>query len=165
MQNGNSNVAITAGSNVTVGVSGNSAVLTVTGTGANIAGTANVTGNLSAGNVSATRVSGKVIQVVRDAGTVVDGGTLTIDFTTDSVVHCTWGNGMTLNYQNYLAGSVVKVIAQKNTGTGTDSLNLGGITASHTSTGTTTTNYAADLTAFIELTCTGSTLSSVYAKL
>jgi hypothetical protein len=49
--NGNSNVVITANSNVTVGVAGNAAVLTVTGTGANISGTANVTGNLYVGNI------------------------------------------------------------------------------------------------------------------
>ena len=50
--NGNSNVLVAANSNVTVSVAGNANILTVTGTGANIAGTANVTGNLDAGNVS-----------------------------------------------------------------------------------------------------------------
>lgn len=44
--NGNSNVVVTANANVTVGVAGNAAILTVTGTGANIAGTANITGNV-----------------------------------------------------------------------------------------------------------------------
>lgn len=46
--NGNSNVVIAANANVTVGVAGNAAILTVTGTGANIAGTADITGNLVA---------------------------------------------------------------------------------------------------------------------
>lgn len=53
IQNGNSNVAVAANSNVTVSVAGNANIVTVTGTGANISGTANVTGNLSAGNVNA----------------------------------------------------------------------------------------------------------------
>ena len=49
--NGNSNVAIAANSNVIVSAAGNAAVLTVTGTGANIAGTANITGNANVGNL------------------------------------------------------------------------------------------------------------------
>ena len=52
MQNGNSNVTITANGNVSTSVAGNTNILVVTGTGANIAGTANVTGNLDAGNIS-----------------------------------------------------------------------------------------------------------------
>ena len=50
--NGNSNISIaTAGGNVTTSVNGNANILVVTGTGANITGTANVTGNLTAGNI------------------------------------------------------------------------------------------------------------------
>ena len=45
ISNGTSNVNIaTSGGNVTVGVAGNAAIMTVTGTGSNIAGTLNVTG-------------------------------------------------------------------------------------------------------------------------
>jgi len=52
--NGTSNVDIvTSGGNVTVGVAGNAAIITVTGTGVNIAGYANLgTGNVIAGNAS-----------------------------------------------------------------------------------------------------------------
>jgi hypothetical protein len=64
--NGNSNVTVAANGNVTVSVAGNSAIAVFTGTGANINGYANVTGNLAAGNVSATDVSGTTL-----------GGTLT----------------------------------------------------------------------------------------
>jgi hypothetical protein len=49
--NGNSNVTVTANANVTVGVAGNAAILTVTGTGANIAGGASITGNANVGNL------------------------------------------------------------------------------------------------------------------
>lgn len=59
--NGNSNVVITANANVTIGVAGNAAVLTVTGTGANITGTANVSGNVTAGNAN---VTGQLISTV-----------------------------------------------------------------------------------------------------
>jgi hypothetical protein len=58
IENGNSEVRVDANSNVRVSVAGNANVVTVTGTGANIAGTANVSGNLSAGNVSATLLTG-----------------------------------------------------------------------------------------------------------
>jgi hypothetical protein len=53
--NGTSNVVAAASGNVTVGVAGNANILTVTGTGANVAGTLNVTGNANAGNIGATQ--------------------------------------------------------------------------------------------------------------
>jgi hypothetical protein len=64
--NGNSNVSVAANGNVTISVAGNSAVAVFTGTGANINGYANVTANLSAGNITATDISGTTL-----------GGTLT----------------------------------------------------------------------------------------
>ena len=51
LDNGTSNVVVTSSGNITVGSAGNAAILTVTGTGANISGTANVTGNLYVGNI------------------------------------------------------------------------------------------------------------------
>ena len=51
ISNGNSNVAVLANGNVTISVAGNIGVATVTGTGANINGYANVTGNVIAGGV------------------------------------------------------------------------------------------------------------------
>ena len=49
--NGNSNVSVAANANVTVSVAGNSNIITVTGTGANISGTANISGNANVGNL------------------------------------------------------------------------------------------------------------------
>jgi cytoskeletal protein CcmA (bactofilin family) len=55
--NGTSNMAIpTANGNVTISAAGNANIITVTGTGANVTGTANVSGNLSAGNLGTTGV-------------------------------------------------------------------------------------------------------------
>ena len=52
LQNGNSNVTLTANANVSVFVAGNATARTVfTSTGANIAGTANITGNANVGNL------------------------------------------------------------------------------------------------------------------
>ena len=57
--NGNSNVSIPAAAgNVNISVGGTANVLVVTSTGANIAGTANITGNLVANNVSVGTGSG-----------------------------------------------------------------------------------------------------------
>lgn len=54
--NGTSNVSVALNSNVTVSVAGNANVLTITGTGANISGTANVSGNVNVGNLGASTV-------------------------------------------------------------------------------------------------------------
>ena len=65
IHNGNSNVSVAANSNVTVGVAGNANILTVTGTGIVVLGTANTeaisangaitaNGNISGGNITVT---------------------------------------------------------------------------------------------------------------
>ena len=50
LQNGNSNITITANGNVAITAAGGTTELVITSTGANIAGYANVTGNLTVGN-------------------------------------------------------------------------------------------------------------------
>ena len=52
--NGTSNVRAFTNGNVTVSVAGNANVAVVTGTGANIAGTANISGNANVGNIGAS---------------------------------------------------------------------------------------------------------------
>jgi hypothetical protein len=57
ISNGNSNVNIPASNgNVTISAAGNANILTVTGTGVNVAGTLNATGNANVGNLGATGV-------------------------------------------------------------------------------------------------------------
>ena len=51
--NGTSNVAVALNGNITIGSAGNAAVVTVSGSGANINGTANVTGNAYVANIFA----------------------------------------------------------------------------------------------------------------
>jgi len=53
ISNGSSNVRIFTNGNVTTSVAGNANILVVTGTGANITGTANVSGNANVGNIGA----------------------------------------------------------------------------------------------------------------
>ena len=125
-----------------------------------------VAGTASATTGTFTKFTGKFIRATRDAGTIGAGGTLTIDFATDALVHCVWSTGLTLAYQNYTAGSVVKVMATKSTGSGNNGITLDGVTAANVSNGSTTTgNYSPDTTAFIELICMNTSISSVYVKL
>lgn len=57
VQNGNSNVTITGNSNVSIFVAGNATARAVfTSTGANIAGTANITGNANVNNLGTTQI-------------------------------------------------------------------------------------------------------------
>jgi hypothetical protein len=56
ISNGTSNVTVTSNGNVTTSVNGNANILVVTGTGANINGYANISGNLSIDNVSSNLI-------------------------------------------------------------------------------------------------------------
>ena len=61
ISNGNSNVNIaTANGNVTIAAAGNN-VMTITGTGANITGTANITGNVSLANLALSSNAGQIV--------------------------------------------------------------------------------------------------------
>ena len=116
------------------------------------------------GNTSGIH-SGLTTRGIRNAGLIADGGTLTINLATDDIVTCTWANGMTLAYTNYTAGRVVKLLATKIAGSGTDSLSLDGVTASQVSTGATTLSAGADTTTFIELISTNTSLAGLFIKL
>ena len=72
--NGNSNVTVNANSNVTISAVGTGNVVVVTGTGANITGTLSVSGNVTAGNVSATTFTGALSGAATSATTA---GTVT----------------------------------------------------------------------------------------
>jgi len=129
--------------------------------------TASIVGNVTAGNVNAKvygELHGTLFRPIRNAGVIADGGTLTIDFSTDAIVYCTWANGMNLAYSNYTAGRIVKVMCTKASGSGTDSIGLDGITAAQVSSGSTSITAAADTTTFIELVCTNGTIGGLFAK-
>lgn len=135
-------------------------------TGGNIVttGLISATGNITTANTFVGNVSGLLTRRVRDAGTIADGGTLTIDFAADDLITCVWNNGMTISGSNYAAGRVVRVMALKGTGSGTDAITFNGFTANHISTGTTTSSYSADVTAIIEFISTTTAVGGVYIK-
>jgi hypothetical protein len=55
VQNGNSNITITANGNITLSATGTPDEVVITGTGVNVAGTFNATGNANVGNIGAAR--------------------------------------------------------------------------------------------------------------
>jgi hypothetical protein len=76
--NGNSNVLVSANGNVTTSVAGNANILIVTGTGVNVAGTLNVTGNATVGNIVTSGSGGNVSNVnVISANTFIASGNVT----------------------------------------------------------------------------------------
>ena len=90
--NGNSNVTVTANGNVTTSVSGNANVLVVTGTGANITGYANITGNVTAGNISTSGSGGNITGAnVISANTFTASGNIT-------ATNANLGNAVVSNY-------------------------------------------------------------------
>ena len=137
----------------------------ITATKFTTAGTVSATGNITTANTFVGNVSGLLTRRVRNAGTIADGGTLTIDFAADDLVNCVWNNGLTIAGSNYVAGRVVKVMATKGSGSGTDSITFNGFTANHISSGTTSSSYSADVTAIIEFISTTAAVGGVYIKL
>lgn len=79
--NGNSNVSVGANSNVVVSVSGTSNVVVITNTGIDVTGTVSASGNITAGNVSATLFTGALSGTLTSASAaqpnVTSLGTLT----------------------------------------------------------------------------------------
>ena len=100
--NGTSNLSITtSGGNVTVSVAGNANILTVTGTGANITGTANVTGNISApffiGNgfyLTGVDTAGKVVNGTSNISINTAGGNVSTSVNGNANITVVTGTGM-----------------------------------------------------------------------
>lgn len=123
-------------------------------------------GNITAGNIDVSgTVSGHYTHTLRNAGTIADGGTVTLDFTTDDIVVCVWNNGLNVAYTNFIPGRSVRLIAQKGDASGTDTLSLDGISANHTSTGSTTISGAAGQSYILEFYSTNSSVAGLYVKI
>jgi len=124
ISNGNSNVNIpTANGNVNITASGNANILVVTGTGSNITGTLNVTGNANVGNIGATGVlattlSGALTTAAQPNITSV--GTLTSLSVTGNITsgNANLGNSVTANFFTgngiYLTGITSTGVANGN---------------------------------------------------
>ena len=108
--NGTSNVVVEASGNVTTSVAGTANVLVVTGTGANVTGTANISGNLTAGNLSTGIITatgninftGANVSLGSVSNLEITGGSSGYVLRTDGAANLSWvaqsggGGGVTL---------------------------------------------------------------------
>jgi len=158
---------VTATGNITGGNLITGGLVTATGniSGGNLAisGTAAITGNAAAGNLSATNYTGLVTHGIRDAGDV-DGGTATLNMTTDGIVKCTFGtNGMTVAFSNIIPGRIVTLLAEKTDGT-TDNISTG-IASTNMSNGDNTAPVNGPCTAVLTYYSLGTTTANIYCQI
>ena len=104
--NGNSNVSVaTANGNVTVASAGNT-IMTVTGTGANVTGYTNITGNVTAGNVVFAANAG---QVAFNTGAYISGNANSISRDGSIILQPYTGNGS--NFAGVVVGGAGRLIS------------------------------------------------------
>jgi hypothetical protein len=120
--NGTSNINIaTSGGNVTVGVAGNAGIVTVTGTGVNIAGYANLgsgnlttTGNVSAGfflgngsQLTGVDAAGRVVNGASNLNIATSGGNITMGVAGNAGIVTVTGTGVNIaGYANLGSGGL-----------------------------------------------------------
>lgn len=117
----------TAGSlvNSSISTSGNvSATGNITGGNILTGGVVSATGNITTPASFAGNVAGLVTHSVRNAGNVT-GTTLTLDVTSDDLVHCTFTDAFTVSFANIIAGRVITLIATNSSAGDTDIINTG----------------------------------------
>ena len=122
-QNGDGNIIITNGGNITMYVAGNAtARLTATTTGANIAGTLSASGNAIVGNISATNgvFAGALtgITTVSDSGNVNGGNVIATTYTVSGVTNSIVANGTVQGNATVLSNAfnVVSTVSSSNYG-------------------------------------------------
>ena len=101
ISNGNSNVNIpVAGGNINFSATGNANVMTITGTGANISGYANITGNIA--------LSGANVTLGAVANLHISGGSNTYVLSTDGSGNLTWAaaSGTSIGVDNFTGNGV-----------------------------------------------------------
>jgi hypothetical protein len=98
---------------------------------------------------------------VRNAG-VVTGTTVTLDFNSDHMVHCTFTDAFTVAFANYTAGRTITLIATNTSGADTDIITAG--ISSVRMQGDSTLTVTEQTTAIITYYCAGTTVNDVYAS-
>jgi hypothetical protein len=98
---------------------------------------------------------------VRNAG-VVTGTTVTLDFNSDYMVHCTFTDAFTVAFANYTAGRTITLIATNTSGADTDIITAG--ISSVRMQGDSTLTVTQQTTAIITYYCVGTTVNDVYAS-
>jgi hypothetical protein len=134
--NGTSNINIaSSGSNVTVGVAGNANVLVVSGTGANISGTANITGNANVGNLGTATIIATTANLTTINSGLLQNGTSNVTVNSSGNVNISvGGNVLTVTSTGANISGTANVSGNANVG------NLGAATVIATTANLTTIN-------------------------
>jgi hypothetical protein len=98
---------------------------------------------------------------VRNAG-AVQGTTVTLDFNSDHMVHCTFIDNFTVAFANYTAGRTITLIATNTSGADTDIITAG--ISSVRMQGDSTLTVTEQTTAIVTYYCVGTTVNDVYAS-
>ena len=98
---------------------------------------------------------------VRNAG-AVQGTTVTLDFNSDHMVHCTFTDAFTVAFSNYTAGRTITLIATNTSAADTDIITAG--ISSVRMQGDSTLTVTQQTTAIVTYYCVGTTVNDVYAS-
>ena len=98
---------------------------------------------------------------VRNAG-VVTGTTVTLNFDSDHMVHCTFTDAFTVAFSNYTAGRTITLIATNTSAADTDIITAG--ISSVRMQGDSTLTVTEQTTAIVTYYCVGTTVNDVYAS-
>lgn len=118
-------------------------------------------GNVSVGNVAATNYTGLVTHTVRNAG-AVGGTTLTLNVTTDDIVHCTFDTNFTVAFSSIIPGRVVTLIATNSSAGDTDIITAG--ISSVNMQGDNTLTVTQQTTSVVTYYSTGTTTGAIFAS-
>ena len=110
--NGNSNVSVVANGNITMSSAGNANIVIVTGTGMNIAGTLNATGNTTLGNLVTSGSGGNISNAnVISGNTFIASGNITAGNITTGA-----GTGGNITGANVISANIVTATISANLG-------------------------------------------------
>ena len=136
LANGSSDITIPAANgNINFDVAGNANIVVVTGTGANIAGTLNVTGNVTAGNVASTPIASMPYGSEKVGIIGAQTGTYDFDLITNSIQYsnANAAANLTLNFRGNSTTTLSSILDTGNSITGTYLITTGatayGVTA------------------------------------
>lgn len=136
--------------------------LAITGAGT-FSTTLSATGNISTTASIVGNLVGLVTNPVRNAGAIVGAGTVTLNFTTDSIVKATFDtNGATVAFSNYIPGRKVTLILTNTAGAGRTS-NLG-VAQINTTNNDITPSVGASRTMIIDYYSFASDVGNVFAS-
>jgi hypothetical protein len=150
--------ALTAGTYLTSGGTYNGSTARTFAVDATTAATAS---KVVARDANAVIAGSNFQGTVRNAG-AVQGTTVTLDFNSDHMVHCTFTGDFTVAFSNYTAGRTITLIATNTSGADTDIITAG--ISSVRMQGDSTLTITEQSTAIVTYYCVGTTVNDVYAS-